>query len=144
MSDDLRQALEGMIKKFGADLGVPKVDVDRLIETHQKNFDALVESVQATSNSAKQVAAKQREIIEPTLNGALTLAKEMKLGAVGPEFLNQQREVVGRVLDKTIASTIAIAEESQSLNKEILKIVGDRVSASASEIRASFPSNSKP
>jgi len=140
MSDDLRQSLEDMVKKFGADLGLSKVDVDKLIETHQRNIDALVESAKVASNSAKQVAAKQRELIESTLNDALALAKEMKPGVDAANLLNQQREAVNRVVDKTIASTSAIAEQIQNLNKEILKIFADRISGSASEIRASFQS----
>ena len=36
-----------MFRKFGSDLGLPKLNVDTLIETHRKNLDALGESVKA-------------------------------------------------------------------------------------------------
>jgi hypothetical protein len=32
------------IKAFGARLGLPKVDVDKLIEMNRKNFEALMQS----------------------------------------------------------------------------------------------------
>ena len=139
MSDDLRQSLEEMVKKFGTDLGLPKVDVDKLIETHQKNFDALAEAAKAASASAQQVATQQRELIESTLNDAMALARQVKPGADATTLLAEQRQAVSRVVDKTISSTGAIAEQIQNLNKEVWKIVTDRLAASASELQASFP-----
>ena len=54
MIDDVRKSLEDMIKKFGSDLDLPKVDIDKLIETHQKNIDALVRSAKAANDGAAQ------------------------------------------------------------------------------------------
>jgi phasin family protein len=139
MSDDLRQSLEDMVKKFGSELGLPKVDVDKLIETHQKNFDALVEAAKAASAGANQVATQQRELIESTLNDAMALARQAKPGMDAAGLLAEQRQAVSRVVDKTISSTSMIAEQIQNLNKEIWRIVADRLTAGASELHASFP-----
>jgi phasin family protein len=138
MSDDLRKSLEEMVKKLGSDLGLPKVDVDKLVETHQKNFDALIEAAKAASASVKRVADQQRELIESTLNDAVALAQHLKPGADAATLMTQQREAVSRVVDKTSSSTSAIAEQIQSLNNEVWKIVTDRLAASAGELRASF------
>ena len=35
------KAFLDMIEEFGTGLGVPKVDVDKLIEVHRRNIDAL-------------------------------------------------------------------------------------------------------
>jgi phasin family protein len=138
MSDDLRQSLENTVKKFGFDLGLPKVDVDKLIETHKKNFDALVEASKVASSGAQQVVAKQRELLESTFNDALALIKQAKPGVDAAALVARQREAVSHAVDKTIASTGAIAEHIQTLNNDILKIVTERIAASADEFKASF------
>jgi phasin family protein len=138
MSDDLRQSLENMVKKLGSDLGLPKVDVDKLIETHKKNFDALVEAVRLASAGAREVAAKQRELIESTINDAFALVGEVKPGVDAASLLAQHRETVAQTLDKTIASTGAIADQIQTLNMEMLNMMTDRLTANLGEIRASF------
>src|SRR5580698_7709682 len=52
------------IKAFGARLGLPKVDVDKLVDIQLKNIDALGRSAQTAGEGAKALADKQREIIE--------------------------------------------------------------------------------
>ena len=52
------------IKAFGARLGLPKVDVDKLVDIQLKNIDALGRSAQAAGEGAKALADRQREIIE--------------------------------------------------------------------------------
>src|SRR6266850_807071 len=43
MTQDTTSYIE-MLRKFGSDLGLPKLDVDKLIEAKKKNIDALSES----------------------------------------------------------------------------------------------------
>jgi hypothetical protein len=63
-----------MLRKFGSDLGLPKVDVDMLIEGHKKNIDALSQSATVTAQGAQSMAQKQREIFEAGLQEATKLA----------------------------------------------------------------------
>lgn len=143
MFDDVRQSLESMIKKIGSDLDLPKVDIEKLVEAHQKNLDALVQSTKAANESVQAVVAKQRETLESALNDAVTMAKSLKPGADPKELLTQQREAVERVVDSAIDSTKALATQVQKLNSEVFKIVVDRLAGSANEIRASFKSAPK-
>jgi hypothetical protein len=52
------------MKTFGARLGLPKVDVDKLIDMQLKNIDAFGRSAQVAGEGAKALADKQREIVE--------------------------------------------------------------------------------
>ena len=38
------QSFVDIVRQFGSDLGLPKVDVDKLVETHRKNFEALTQT----------------------------------------------------------------------------------------------------
>src|SRR5215471_3827575 len=66
-----------MLRKFGSDLGLPKVDVEMLIEGHIKNIDALSQSATVAAQGAQAVAQKQREIFEAGLQEATKLAQPL-------------------------------------------------------------------
>jgi hypothetical protein len=52
------QSFLDMIEEFGTGLGVPKVDVDKLIEVHRRSTDALERSAQVATEGAK-IARRQ-------------------------------------------------------------------------------------
>ena len=75
MTPDANSYVE-MLRKFGSDLGLPKLDVDKLIEAQKKNIDALSQSAQVAAQCAQSVAQKQREVLEAGLREATSLARE--------------------------------------------------------------------
>ena len=58
------KSLADMLKKFGSDLGLTTVDVDKLVDLYRKNLDALAQSATTASAGAKSVVSKQIEIAE--------------------------------------------------------------------------------
>jgi len=64
-----------MLRKFGADLGLPKSNVDQF-ETEKKNIEALSQSAQVVAQGAQSVAQKQRELTEAGLREATAFARE--------------------------------------------------------------------
>ena len=64
------------IKAFGARLGLPKVDVDKLVDIQLKNIDALGRSAQAAGEGAKALADKQREIIEAAFKETSAMVRD--------------------------------------------------------------------
>src|SRR6202022_4578827 len=74
MTQDTTSYIE-MLRKFGSDLGLPKLDVDKLIEAQKKNIDALSESARVAAQGAQSVAQKQREVLEAGLREATPLAR---------------------------------------------------------------------
>ena len=66
MTQDTTSYIE-MLRKFGSDLGLPKLDVDKLIEAQKNNIDALGQSARVGVQGAQSVAEKQREVLEAGL-----------------------------------------------------------------------------
>jgi hypothetical protein len=56
-----------MLRKFGTDLQVPQFDLDRMIEAHRKNIEAMTSSATAMAEGAQAMAQKQREVVEAGL-----------------------------------------------------------------------------
>ena len=140
MTEDLRQSYVDMIKKFGVGLDLPKVDVDKLIETHQRNFDALAQSAKVATDSVKAVATRQKEMIESTFRDALAMASELKPTGDPQQLLGKQSDVLERALNSAVGGTHEIADQVQKSSAEVLKLVTDRITESFKEVRESVGS----
>jgi len=142
MTEEGKQSFIDIVRQFALDLGLPKVDVDKLVITHQKNFEALTQTAQITSESVKSIAAKQKETIESAFREAVEMARSVKLTGDPKELLAKQTEAVNRALDAAVGNTREIAERIQKANADAFKVVADRITESIAEIRQSFHSGS--
>jgi len=130
-----------MLRKFGNDLGLPKLNVDELLQTQKKNIDALSESAKVAAQGAQSVAQKQREVLEAGLNEAATLAREFKpLGKVH-ENIALQTEFARKVFEITVQGAQESASAARQSTAEAVKIIQDRVKEGLEEIRASVRPN---
>jgi phasin family protein len=126
-----------MLRKFGSDLGLPKLNVDELLQAQKKNIDALSESAKVAAEGAQSVAQKQREVLEAGLREAATLARQYKpLGQVH-ENIALQSEFARKVFEITVQGAQESASTARQSTAEAVKIVRDRVKESLEEIRAS-------
>src|SRR3982074_1272577 len=86
-----------MLRKLGAALGLPKPNVDQLVETQTTNITALGQSAQVVAQGAQSVA--QRERMEAGLREAMAFARENQaLGRVNAN-LAQQTEVARKIFE---------------------------------------------
>jgi phasin family protein len=126
-----------MLRKFGSDLGLPKLNVDELLQTQKKNIDALGQSAKVAAQGAQSVAQKQREVLEAGLREAATLAREYKpLGKVH-ENIALQTEFARKVFEIAVQGAQESASTARQSTTEAVKIIQDRVKESFEEIRAS-------
>jgi len=127
-----------MLKKFGSDLNLPKVDVDKLIEMHRKNIDALEQSAQVASGGAKSLADKQREMIETAFSEAAAMARDFKPSGDPKEVLAKQAEFAKKAFDITVQNTRDIAQLTTQTTTDASKIIQDRLRESLNELGASL------
>ena len=130
-----------MLRKFGADLGLPKPNIDQLVETQKKNIEALGHSAQVVAQGARSVAQKQREVLEAGLREAATLAQEYKpLGKI-QENIALQTEFARKVFEIAVQGAQESASTARQSTTEAVKIIQDRVKESFEDIRASVRPN---
>ena len=147
MTEEAKQSFIDIVRQFGLDLGLPKIDVDKLVATHKKNFEALTQTAQIASEGVKSVAAKHKETIEAAFREAVEMAGSVKLTGHPKETLAKQAEAVNRALDAAIGNTREIAEQIQKANADAFKVLADRIADSIAEFRQTFrsgPSGSGP
>jgi len=127
-----------MLKNFGSDLNLPKVDIDKLIEMHRKNLDALEQSAQVASAGAKSIADKQREIVETAFREAAAMARDFKPTGDPKEVLAKQTEFAKKAFDITVQNTRDIAQLATQTTTDASKIIQDRLRESLNELGASL------
>ena len=130
-----------MLRKFGTDLGLPKLNVDELLQTQKKNLEALGQSAKVAAQGAQSVAQKQREVLEAGLREASTLAREYKPLGKGQENLALQTEFARKMFDIAVKGAQDSASTARQSTSDAVKIIQDRMKESFEEFRASVRPN---
>ena len=129
------QSYIDMLRNFAGGLGLPKIDVDKLIETHRKNIDALARSAETAAAGAQAMAQKQRETLDAGLREASTLARELRPLGDAKDNLARQTEFAKKVFDITVQAAQESAQKAKQSTTESVKIVSERLKESFEEIR---------
>jgi phasin family protein len=125
------------MKAFGARLGLPKVDVDKLVDIQLKNIDALGRSAQATGEGAKALADKQREIIQAAFKETSAMVSGFRPVGDPQATLAKQQDYAKRAFELTMQNTRDIAELAKKTTTDATMIIQDRLRASLTELRES-------
>lgn len=129
-----------MLRKFGTDLGLPKLNVEELLQTQKKNLEALGQSAKVAAQGAQSVAQKQREVVEAGLREAATLAREYKPLKI-QENLALQTEFARKMFDIAVKGAQDSASTARQSTTDAVKIIQDRMKESFEEFRASVRPN---
>jgi phasin family protein len=126
------------MKAFGARLGLPKVDVDKLVDMNLKNLDALGRSAQAAGEGAKALAEKQREIVEAAFGETSAMVRDFKPAGNPQEIVAKQSEYAKKAFEITMQNTRDVAELTKKTAKEATAILRERLHESLAELRDSI------
>jgi phasin family protein len=127
-----------MLRRFGGDIGLRRLDIDKLIEGQKKNVEALSQSATVAAKGAQTVAQKQREIFETGLQEATKLAGQFHPLGNLQENLALQTEFAKKVFEITVKGAQDNATTVGKSTGEAVKILQDRMKESVEEIRNSI------
>jgi phasin family protein len=125
------------IKAFGARLGLPKVDVDKLVDMQLKNIDALGRSARTAGEGAKAIADKQREIFDAAFKETSAMVKDFHPSGDPQAILAKQKDYAKRAFELTMQNTRDIAQLTAKTTGEATEIIKERLRASLTELRDS-------
>jgi phasin family protein len=126
------------MKAFGTRLGLPKVDVDKLVDMNLKNIDALGRSAQVAGEGAKALAEKQREIVETAFRETSAMVRDFNPPGSPQEILAKQSEYARKAFEITMQNTKDIAELTKKTSTDATSILRDRLRDSLAELRDSI------
>ena len=121
------------LRQFGSELGLPKVDVDKLIEVHRKNLDALDRSVQVTAGGVTSLVDKQRQIVESAFREAAEMAHDFKPTGDPKELLAKHTEFAKKAIDSVMMNTRDVADLATKTTADATAIIRDRLRDSLGE-----------
>jgi phasin family protein len=97
-------------RQFGGDLGLPKVEVEQLIESHRKNLDALGHSTQVAAEGAKSLATKQLEIVETAFRETAALVRDFKPTGDPKAVLARQTAFAKKAFNSVAQNILEVSE----------------------------------
>jgi phasin family protein len=134
--DEQWRSFTSMFAKLAEDLKLPRVDTEKLIETHRKNIDALARSAEAASEGARGLAVKQREIVEEAIRETSAMVREFELESP-QDAIAKQSELARRAFEAAIRNTGDVAQLVQKSSTDALRIIQERMQQSFEKIRGS-------
>ena len=132
------QSIIDMFKKLGEDMKVPSVDMQKIVDHHRKNLEALASSSKAAAEGATAFAARQKESIEAAVKEIQAAAQNFKLPGSAQEMMAAQTEFTKKAMEAAVKNTRDMAELMQKSNAEAIRVIQDRMKESFEEIRQSF------
>ena len=133
---DPTQTFTDMFKSLGEQLKVPTFDMNKIMEHHQKNIDAMTRSWQAIGAGAQEVAKKQHAFVEAAVKDIAEMAKAYQPGGSAQDGMARHSDFAKKAMEAAIANTRDIGELTQKSVGEALSIVHDRMKESFDEIRS--------
>ena len=107
-----------MFSKFGSDMKLPKVDVETILGHHRKNLEALEKSARASAAGASSLIAKQREVLQETLNEISEMAQSFRVPGSPQELLSKQADFARRSFEAAVKNAGETADIVKKSGKE--------------------------
>lgn len=138
---DFKNPFLEMFESFGSQMQIPKPDLSQMMDSHQKNLEALQKAAEISTNSAQSAFEAQRAALETTLSDIAKGVTTAMAGDVSASMA-EQIEMAKRSFDTTMGQMHQITEIMQSGNAEAMAVLRDRVVESVQEM-TSLPDSSK-
>ncbi len=123
---------------FGRELNMPNVDIDKIIEHHRKNLEALEQSAKTASAGASDVFSRQRDILQQTLHEMAGLAESMRTADNPRDMLEKQVEFSRRSFETAVRNASDIGEVLRKSSSESIEILRERIRAAMDEMRQGY------
>jgi phasin family protein len=118
-----------------ANLKMPGVDPEAIVEAQKKNMDALVAANQAAAAGYQDLFKKQVAIFEETMAEAQKHMKGFDSSKLDSDSARAQSELARAAFEKALSNMQVLAETAQKANAEAYEIVAARIKESLAELR---------
>lgn len=127
-----------MFTRLGRDLRLPELEMDRIIEHHRRNLEALERSGRAASAGAAEITTRQQQIFDKTLNDIHEMAKRYSVPASPQEMMTRQLEFTRKSFETAMENTTEMAELMRRSSEKSFGILRDRIREGMQEIRDAY------
>jgi phasin family protein len=132
------ESILDMLSKLGAEMKLPKVDVEAALDNQRKNLEALEKSARAAAAGASTLLDRQREMLKETLNDVAAMAQSFSAPGNAQELMARQAEFARKSFEAAVKNAGEAAEIVRKSGSESIDILRERIRESMDEIRAGF------
>jgi len=111
------------------------VDVTGILDSQRKNVEALSAANKVALEGIQTVAARQREILQQTMDNATTALKDLTAASSPQAATAAQAELLKSAFDKALSNMRELAETMTKANTEAVEIVNRRMADSLKELK---------
>ena len=122
---------DALLKQFD----VPNLDAKALMESQQKNIEALVAANQKIAENMQKIAQQEQQIIQKALGKWSAAASEMKPGGDIRAQSARQTEAAFKAIEEGIKNMRAFAEMVAQTQAESMEIISKRMDEGIKELR---------
>ena len=133
-----QQSFIDMFARLGEELKLPSIDIERVIEHHRKNLEALEKSVKAASTGANAVMARQREMLQETLDEISGMAQSYRQPADARELVEKQTDFARKSFETAVRNTSEMADLVRKSGSDSVEILRQRIRDGMAEIREGY------
>lgn len=116
-------------------LELPNVDAKALMESQQKNIEALVAANQKIAENVQKIAEQEQRIIQEAISEWTAAAGEMKPGGDMREQSARQTEAAINAVEEGIKNMRSFAELVAQSQAESMEILNKRMDEGLKELR---------
>jgi phasin family protein len=133
-----QQSFIDMFARLGHDLKLPNMDIERVIEHHRRNLEALEQSARAASTGASAIMKRQREMLQETLDEISSMAHNYRAPATPQELVEKQTDFARKSFETAVKNTSEMADLVRKSGYESLDILRQRIREGMAEIREGY------
>jgi phasin family protein len=127
-----------MFARMGEQMKMPAPDIERVIEHNRKNLEAFEQSARAAGDGTAKILARQREMLNETLEEFSAMTKEMRASPDPQEMMRRQAEFARKTFETAVRNTGEMAGMVRKSNEESLEILRKRIRDGLEELREGF------
>jgi len=124
--------------KVMGDLKFPGVNVESLVQTQRKNFEAIAAANQVAIEGYQAVAKRQADILREAMEEFAKVGKELTTTGQAPDVrVAKQAELVKTSFEKGLANLRELSEILMKSNSEAFGVINKRVAEAIDEVKHS-------
>lgn len=127
-----------MFQKFGENLKLPMPEIEKVVDYHRKNIEAMQESMMAASSGAKEVMEKQREQLEAGLADVTQHVEKLTSSKDPAKMMSDNMEFARKSFETTIKNATEIGEITRDSSTKSFEVMRKRMQESVDDIRDSM------
>ncbi|MBN9076813.1 MAG: phasin family protein [Rhizobiales bacterium 65-79] len=127
-----------MFARLGQDLKLPSMDIERVIEHHRRNLEALEQSAGTALTGAGAIMKRQREMLQETLDEISAMARDYRAPNSPRELVEKQTDFARKSFETAVRNTSEMTDLVRKSGSESLDILRQRIRDGMAEIREGY------